>query len=77
MQQAHATVSTVDEKLKATAAIITTYLHNRIRLAAELMKKPRDQHVINTIRAYLHIVRSLEERYDLSMVLTKTRAEGM
>lgn len=58
-------------KLKATAAVITTYLHNRIRLMAELAKKPRDQQVVNTIRAYLHIVRSLEERYDLSSVLTK------
>lgn len=62
-------------KLKATAAVITTYLHNRIRLMAELAKKPRDQHVVNTIRAYLHIVRSLEERYDLSAVLAKPRPE--
>jgi hypothetical protein len=58
-------------KLKATAAVSTTYLHNRIRLMAELAKKPRDQHVVNTIRAYLHIVRSLEDRYDLSTLLTK------
>ena len=74
MQQAQATVAPL--KAKATAAIITTYLHNRIRLMAELAKKPRDQHILNNIRAYLHIVRSLEERYDLSPVLVQARTEG-
>lgn len=76
MQQAQATVPSLPAKLKATAAIITTYLHNRIRLMAELARKPRDSHVVGNIRAYLHIVRSLEERYDLSAVLTKTGTEG-
>jgi hypothetical protein len=69
MQQAQAQVAPA--KAKATAAIITTYLHNRIRLTAELAKKPRDQQVLNSIRAYLHIVRSLEERYDLSAVISR------
>lgn len=60
-------------KAKADAAILTTYLHNRIRLMQELTRKPRTQSVLNNIRAYLHIVRSLEERYDLSPLLTKAR----
>ena len=68
MQQAQAVVPA---RRKASTAIITTYLHNRIRLAAELAKKPRDQHTLNAIRAYLHIVRSLEECYDLSPVLVQ------
>lgn len=72
MQQAQATVPTLPDKLKATAAIITAYLHNRIRLMHELAKQPRDQHILDNIRAYLHIVRSLEERYDLSALLTKS-----
>lgn len=77
MQHALAPEPGLPAKLKATAAVITTYLHNRIRLMAELTKKPRDQHILNNIRAYLHIVRSLEERYDLSALHNKSaRAEG-
>jgi hypothetical protein len=56
-------------KLKATAAILTTYIHNRIRLMAELAKQPRDRSTLNSIRAYLHIVRSLEDNYDLSPLM--------
>lgn len=63
-------------KAKATAAILTTYLHNRIRLMAELAKRPRDQHTLNNIRAYLHIVRSIEDRYDLSPLLIQQAAAG-
>jgi hypothetical protein len=68
---AQAQVVETESKMKATAAILTTYLHNRIRLMAELAKRPRDQHILNNIRAYLHIVRSIEERYDLSPLLVK------
>lgn len=63
-------------KVKATASILTTYLHNRIRLMAELAKRPRDQHILNNIRAYLHIVRSIEDRYDLSPLLVQQAAPG-
>ena len=52
-------------KKRATPAILRTYFDNRGRLAAELAKRPRDRWVENNIRAYLHILRSLEERYDI------------
>jgi hypothetical protein len=67
MQQAQAQVPMIKEK--ASASTLTCYLHNRLRLMAELARRPRDQHTLNNIRAYLHIVRSMEERYDLSPLL--------
>ena len=76
MQQAMQREPEERAKLRATAAILTTYLHNRIRLLHELKRRPRDTQVVNTIRAYLHILRSLEEKYDLSPLRSKTGTEG-
>lgn len=52
-------------KRRATPSILRAYFDNRSRLAAELAKQPRDRWVENNIRAYLHILRSLEGSYDI------------
>ena len=50
-------------KKRATPAILRAYFDNRSRLAMELAKIPRDRYVENNIKAYYHILKSLEENY--------------
>ncbi len=53
------------EKKKPTAQIVQAYRDNKRRLLMELAKEPRDRWIRNNINAYQHIIRWLEEEYEL------------
>jgi hypothetical protein len=57
-------------KLKASQLITSTYLNNKVRLLEELSKDLSDRTTQNNIRAYMHIVRAIEERYDLDGIVS-------
>ncbi len=52
-------------KKKPSAQILEIYRHNKARLQGEEQKTVKDRTVVNNIAAYTHIVRSMEELYDL------------
>ncbi len=45
--------------------ILQAYRDNRRRLLIELAKEPKDRWIRNNIRAYQHIIRWMEEEYEL------------
>lgn len=45
--------------------ILRAYRDNKRRLLIELAKEPKDRWIRNNIHAYQHIIRWMEEEYDL------------
>ena len=50
---------------KPTLEVLQAYRDNKRRLLLELAKETKDRWVRNNIRAYQHIIRWLEEEYEL------------
>ena len=52
-------------KQAPSAEIVKAYKDNKKRLLVELARQPKDRWIRNNIRAYQHIIRWMEEHYDL------------
>jgi len=57
--------------------ILACYRSNRERLLMELAKDRRDTSTVNNIRAFYHIVKALEENYELTAVPLPAQVAGV